>query len=227
MIDDSKKYLDALEEFKSLIIAFRHSPSREARSVIVKKLSFVRSIVARTKAGRTITIAPPPAVGGVILRDLDPFDLIFEDYHGVDIISVVLDCLDDAIGKIESGEYISVPVPDQQLKRPNMKEVKSSHNSLKESVKILGMSQEAFWPLLAAIIGATFYLGFRLGQAKFDSEKIDLYNSNRSNQIDIELLQKSLGKEQYLNRLLNDSLKYSQEQVHTILKYNTKHVKGN
>lgn len=43
----------------------------------------------------------------------------------------------------------------------------------------LGMNQEVFWPVILAVIGTAFGLGFYFGNNKFDREKIDYYNQIR------------------------------------------------
>jgi hypothetical protein len=42
----------------------------------------------------------------------------------------------------------------------------------------MNLTTELFWTIFSAIILGAFFLGFYIGQAKFDKEKIDLYNQN-------------------------------------------------
>jgi len=222
MSDNRTKYVKTLEEFRSLVISYRHSPSQEVRTAIVKISPIVRKIVAKAKAGRTITIASPPTVGGVIMRDLNPFDLIFNAPHGVDIIATVVDSIDEAIGTVENDEHFSIePQMSSPLTQTHEDKAVTRITVTKDVTKILGMSQEAFWPLVVAVIGAAFYIGLRMGQAKFDGEKIDLYNSNQSYKQENYSLLKQLGVEQSNETNLSDSLRHTKQKLQSILKDGT------
>jgi len=214
MVDKRKQYINNLTEFKLLIQEYGWNPSPNVRTAIVKSSSLVQKLVSTAKAGRTITITPPPAVGGYIIHDANPFDLIFQNLPGVDVIGTIVDCIDEAIGNIEGNEHFSIdPKPLTQPSVANKEDLVTRVTVTKEVSKILGMSQEAFWPLIVTIIGAAFYLGHLVGQTKFDQEKIDLYNSNQTLNWQNQALDKQLGKVQYDNRKLSDSLKESQEQA--------------
>jgi len=215
MEDKRQQYISLLEEFRNLVISYSRTRADTLRSEIVKKSSIVQKLVHKAQAGRTITIAPPPAVGGVMIRDANPFDLMFQDFPGVNIIGTVVDCVDEAIGRIEHDEGFSIePKPinsTQATKNDSVTRVTIT----KEVSKILGMPQEAFWPLLVALIGGMFYLGLRLGQTKFDSEKIDLYNSNQLYKAQNANLLKQLGAEQRHEGELKDSLREVHGQLNT------------
>jgi hypothetical protein len=214
--DRREEYIRSLEEFKRLSNSYRYSKSPELRTAINKQSNHVQKLVRAAHAMKSMTIAPPPAVGGLVMHDLNPFDLIFKEYYGLDIIEHVIDCIDEAIGYIEANKDFTIELSKQFLNTNNdtiNKPMTSSTTSAKESTKILGMTQEAFWPLLVAVIGATFYIGFRLGQAKFDSEKIDLYDSNQSYKQENYNLQKQLGAVQWREIQVKDSLIEARRQL--------------
>jgi hypothetical protein len=214
MEDKRQQYIAILEEFKNLVISYGRTRADTLRTAIVKKSSIVQKLVHKAQAGRTITIAPPPAVGGVIIRNANPFDLIFQDFYGVDIIGTVVDCIDEAIGRIEHDEGFSVePKPNKNPSQSTKNDLTTNVTITKEISKILGMPQEAFWPLLVAIVGASFYIGLRFGQAKFDGEKIDLYNSNLSYKAQNYNLLKQLGIKQRHERELKDSLNVAEDKL--------------
>ncbi len=49
-----------------------------------------------------------------------------------------------------------------------------------------GISAELFWTIFTAFILGSFYLGFYLGQAKFDKEKIDFYEENKQLKLNLD-----------------------------------------
>src|SRR5262249_31071652 len=51
----------------------------------------------------TVTIGPPPAIGGLVMRDIDPFEMMFDPPYKKDLVPVVVDMLDRAIGALRSA----------------------------------------------------------------------------------------------------------------------------
>ncbi|MBN8532064.1 MAG: nucleotide-binding protein [Alphaproteobacteria bacterium] len=74
------------------------------RSYINQKLHEIHEIVLLSGCLRTITISPPPAIGGVVMENVDPFTNIFGSIYGVHLGQAVKDCIDQAIGVIQSGK---------------------------------------------------------------------------------------------------------------------------
>jgi predicted nucleotide-binding protein len=104
---EEQHQLDLLREFQNVVWAWHHSDSenpRELRSSINQNLRKVKQIVADAGCGMTLTISPPPAVGGMIMRGVDPFDTIFNPPYLQSLIPVISDVIDQTIGVIERGE---------------------------------------------------------------------------------------------------------------------------
>ena len=104
---EEQHQLEVLHEFQNAVWAWHHRDSenpRELRSAINQNLRKVKQIVADTGCGITLTISPPPAVGGMIMRGVDPFDTIFNPPYLQSLIPVVSDIIDQTIGVIERGE---------------------------------------------------------------------------------------------------------------------------
>lgn len=78
------------------------------RTEINKSKSFVQKVVSRAGTLKVFDIGPPPAIGGFMMRNVNPFDIIFDPPYGVDIIAQILDSVDEAIGIIESDENFSI-----------------------------------------------------------------------------------------------------------------------
>jgi len=113
------KYINELEEFKNLLKIWEYGqPTHETRSQINKKLSSARNLVLRAGCLKTYTISPPPMIGGMIMRNVDPFAMIFNPPYDQSIIPQVIDMIDEAIGVIEIKEDFNpnpkIPVNKKQ-----------------------------------------------------------------------------------------------------------------
>jgi hypothetical protein len=78
----------------------------DLRSRINRAVRRIHKIVIETGCLKLITAAPPPAVGGLMLRDYDPFGNVLESYYGMSFIPAIVDMIDEAIGVLESPEYL-------------------------------------------------------------------------------------------------------------------------
>jgi hypothetical protein len=107
--DDEKSYIRELEEFRRAIARWsetaRPDEREPLRSQINRTRERVQEIVHLAGCHRTMTLYPPPIVGGLVMRGVDPFDYIFEDVYGQHLVDVVRDMLENTIGVIESGKF--------------------------------------------------------------------------------------------------------------------------
>lgn len=92
-----------LEILKNLIIEYDQSWENQEdraklRAAINQNKIWVRQEVIEAGCFQTITIAPPPMMGGLIIRDADPFDLLFNAPYGMSLSDNVIDMIDQAIG---------------------------------------------------------------------------------------------------------------------------------
>jgi hypothetical protein len=104
---NKKESVNKLEEFKELIDTWRrldyNSPDiQQIRTEISKALPLVHSLVQRAGRNKTYNISPPPAIGGFIMRNVDPFDNFFDPPYGISLISSIIDSIDETIGVIEN-----------------------------------------------------------------------------------------------------------------------------
>lgn len=107
--DEEAKIIRELEEFISAIKRWSN-PSRaddreQLRSFINRRVEDVAEVVRLAGCRQTLTISPPPAIGGYVMPNVDPFAYIFEDVWGRSLNSKVFDMLDQTIGVIESGKF--------------------------------------------------------------------------------------------------------------------------
>ena len=72
-------------------------------------------------------------------------------------------------------------------------------NKNKHDNQILNLIKNPlFWTVLVVVIGATYKLGYDNGIAKFDNEKIELKNINKSYKDSMNILNKKLRLQQIL-----------------------------
>ncbi len=106
MASDATEKIAFLERFKADIQAhFNGADDDATRSRINRGMKRARDIVGETGAMKTVTLSPPPAIGGLIVRDADPFSFILQDYYGMSLAPTVADMIEQAIGILESPEY--------------------------------------------------------------------------------------------------------------------------
>ena len=118
----------------------RESTYLNSRSFINKNRVLVQRILKKAGKLRTLDITPPPAIGGYILKKVNPLDLIFDPPYGLDINSFLYDIIEQTIGVVESDPnfYLSLQYDKQdakendvwQLVHPSIVEV--SKNRMKD-----------------------------------------------------------------------------------------------
>jgi len=99
----TEEKIKKLEEFKTLINSYHEKYDQEIRSKINRDKSWVKREVLEAGCFKTFTVGPPPAVGGLIMRDVDPFEVIFNPPYNMSISSVVFDIIDETIGVLMAG----------------------------------------------------------------------------------------------------------------------------
>lgn len=104
-MEERTKYINQLNDYKELLTLWEFGkPTHATRSEISKKLQSVREIVFRAGTLKTYTISPPPMIGGLIMRNVDPFGCIFNPPYDQSIIPQLIDMIDEAIGVIETRD---------------------------------------------------------------------------------------------------------------------------
>lgn len=94
-----KKRIELLETFHKKLQEWR--AGKDVRLYLNKNVIAVRSAVIQSGAMQVITIAPPSAIGGMVMQNLDPFRNLFEAPYGMSMISTALTCIEQAIGVYE------------------------------------------------------------------------------------------------------------------------------
>jgi predicted nucleotide-binding protein len=104
-----------LEDFKILLNTYRkldyNSPHLQlVRTEINKAKPFVQNLIYNAGTNKRFDITPPPAVGGFIMRNLNPLDNIFDPPYGISLISTIIDTVEETIGVIDSRENYSFEI---------------------------------------------------------------------------------------------------------------------
>ena len=72
------------------------------RSFLNKNRVIVQKILTKAGTLHAMTIAPPPLVGGYVMNNVNPFDVIFDRPYGVDTNIPLSNMIEQAIGIIEA-----------------------------------------------------------------------------------------------------------------------------
>jgi len=157
-----------LEQFKDLLIQYgsaRGEDRTRLRTALNQGKMWVRREVVEARCFRTMTISPPPAVGGLILQSIDPFDMLFERPYGVSLIPAVKDMVEQTIGVLQTTRE-----PDEEeTTRPSV---------AKDTVKnyaFIAMSMNASDPSLEDVLDSIKEAAFRCG---IQAERVDEPQSN-------------------------------------------------
>jgi predicted nucleotide-binding protein len=125
--------IQLLEEFKQAVIHYSNGDDIEEdgidlRTYINRNSRAVQSLVWRAHCEKLVTVSPPPAVGGMIMRNINPFEHIFNGPYGMDMTSVVTDMIDETIGVIQAGHL--PPKPDLNQKSNRIAQAPSSNHKV-------------------------------------------------------------------------------------------------
>jgi hypothetical protein len=98
--------INLLTEFREAVLKWFHGKyeqrEKEAlRAYINRNLIAARTAVKDVGALKSIVIGPPPAIGGLVVENPDPFSMLFDNPYGLSVIPCVADMIDEAIGVYE------------------------------------------------------------------------------------------------------------------------------
>jgi hypothetical protein len=99
---DSQSSTDAtierLTTFKTKLLQHEETPDGTLREWLNQKVHWVRHQVIGAGCHKTVTASPPPAVGGLIMRGVDPFDSMFDAPYLMTLVPTICDMIDRIIG---------------------------------------------------------------------------------------------------------------------------------
>lgn len=106
---DVEDRIESLRAYRDGVVAWDESMDRsefgELRRLLNEKKAAVQRDVIEAGCLKTLTIAPPPALGGLVMRNVNPFDAMFDPPYGMSLVDVVLDMIDETIGIMSTPEF--------------------------------------------------------------------------------------------------------------------------
>jgi hypothetical protein len=92
-----------LEDYKSKLLSWQKNYDAATRSFINQNTPWVRREVIEAGCFHTLTIGPPPAIGGLVMRNVDPFAMMFDPPYLMNLVRIVVDMIDQTIGVLRTG----------------------------------------------------------------------------------------------------------------------------
>lgn len=102
---NNKEIIKLLKDYRSNVLILSQCTGKtyeRARSFVNKNRVLVQQVLTKARVLRYIDVAPPPMIGGYMMRNVNPLDLIFDPPYGLDIYSHIADVIEQAIGIIET-----------------------------------------------------------------------------------------------------------------------------
>jgi len=131
---------------------------QELRRLINRGRAAAEREVIEAGQMQLVTIGPPPAIGGLVIKNANPFDMLFDEPYGMSVIPSVIDMIDGTIGVMESSEfqvlgssptkgtldsevqegYVFIAMPMD----PNNPQLEDVHDAIKEACSRCGLIAE-------------------------------------------------------------------------------------
>jgi len=117
---EAEEKIQKLREYKDKLNFWQRNHDADTRSWINENTAWVRREVIEAECFHTLTISPPPAVGGLIMRNVDPFAMMFNPPYLMNLMSHVIDVIDKTIGVLKAppepraNRAIAAPDPIQK-----------------------------------------------------------------------------------------------------------------
>jgi hypothetical protein len=160
---EAEAAIERLENFIRLLDEWDKKPSRVSRDAISRERAAVEAILNKAACSVRLDIAPPPAIGGLVMRNVNPFTVMFNPPHNMNILGTIRDAIHHAIGVISSGGF------------PKIRESSGSRGTTDNSYAFIAMAIDAedksLVDVLDTIKDATSKLGIR-------AERVDEQQSN-------------------------------------------------
>ncbi len=103
---EEQDVIDLLTAYKEAIQGYEYEERHSLRTYINENTERVRRVVKQARCWVTLTIGPPPAIGGYIMRNLDPFSAIFNRPYLQSMVPTICDMIDRTVGVIKAGDFM-------------------------------------------------------------------------------------------------------------------------
>ncbi len=166
-----------LEQFDSTLERwFNGEVDQGGRESLRKSLNemapMARALIREARCHKLISASPPPAIGGPVLQNVDPFDMLFENYFGISFILTIRDMTQQAVGVLRSGRLEEVKEEPEKKEAVVYKELAAP-----EKVTLIWLVHHVpvkLWLLAGGILFATFTLGIKASTWAFVKEIFSL-----------------------------------------------------
>lgn len=150
-----------LQEYKNLISNYfegNYPDKKEIKSKINYLTPIAHELVVRAGCNKRMTISPPSAVGGMILKNIDPFDMVFDNPWGMSLIPNIIDMVEQAMGKYEND--LVKPKEVEEIKKES-KEYSGNYPDKITFQWLLNHVPMKIWFAGFALLGGSFALGVK------------------------------------------------------------------
>jgi len=110
--------IEILQKFNELISNYLdgiYEDKKKIKSDINRLTPIAQDIVSKASCLKLVTITPPPAVGGMVVENVNPFDMIFNDPYRISLIPDITDMVEQAIGKYENNLVKESPSKEKSI----------------------------------------------------------------------------------------------------------------
>jgi hypothetical protein len=90
--------ISRLETFKIKLREYGGTHAEKDREWLNKNVSWVQREVIEAGCQVTMTISPPPAIGGLLMKGVDPFKMMFTQPYGMSLTNAICDMVEKTIG---------------------------------------------------------------------------------------------------------------------------------
>ena len=116
---DAEERVNRLQQYKDASIAWEHSSDSQElttlRTFLNQNKQAVKRDIVEARCYKTMTISPPPAVGGLVMSRICPFDMMFTPPYMQSLVPYVVDMIDEAIGVMSSPEFTKNSTEDSLI----------------------------------------------------------------------------------------------------------------
>ena len=125
MANDVEERIKLVETFRAELVRWQKTGMSEIRSWLNQNVHAVRQETIEARTFAILTVYPPPAVGGPIMR-IDPFQHMFDPVYLMSMVPRITDMLDRTIGVLRNPPPKK---PDQPVAQMKSTFNKTTHSS--------------------------------------------------------------------------------------------------
>jgi hypothetical protein len=112
---ETEARIDRLKTFKAQLIEWDKTRKSDIREWLNLNRAAVEREVAEAGHLKSLTISPPPAVGGLVMRNANPFNLMYDRPYMMSLVPTICDMIDMTIGELLNPTQKAVPQPAQAI----------------------------------------------------------------------------------------------------------------